>query len=235
MSSLLPNWLKQYQLFFFDFDGLLVNTEEVHFMAYRHMCAARGVHLDWDFPEYCRSAHYEATALRDRFYKDFPTLFKNGETWDELYQEKKQALMQLVKSGAVQLMPGVESFLKILAEHHLACCVVTHSPQDFVAILRNQHPILNSIPHWVTRENYQKPKPDPDCYFTAMRLYGKAGERSIGFEDTPRGLTALLKTDAQSVLVSRIQYPEIPAFIREGVIHYPSFIELLEEKRTVHP
>ena len=32
------DWIKKYQLFLFDFDGLLVNTEEMHFLAYKQMC-----------------------------------------------------------------------------------------------------------------------------------------------------------------------------------------------------
>ena len=36
----------------FDLDGLLVDTEQLHWKAYRGMCEQFGCTLDWDFPLY---------------------------------------------------------------------------------------------------------------------------------------------------------------------------------------
>ncbi len=219
-------WLHNYQLFLFDFDGLLVNTEEIHYLAYKNMCAARGVILDWDFTRYCQAAHYEADALHKQLYACFPQLQLQEPNWNVLYAEKKQAVHKLFVEGVVQLMPGAAALLQLLQKTNTLHCVVTHSANDLIQALRRQHPILDAIPVWITREHYTHPKPHPECYIKAIQQLAKPNEKVIGFEDTPRGVRALLGSRAQPVLICQASYPEIPDFIKAGVIHYPSLSDI---------
>jgi beta-phosphoglucomutase len=221
------HWLDQYQLFLFDFDGLLVNTEEIHFLAYKKMLAARGISLNWSFARYCQAAHYEAEALRIQLYDAFPQLQKQEPNWSVLYAEKKKALQHLYETGAVQLMAGAEKLLQQLHSKKAKRCVVTHSPDELVNLIRKQLPILNTIENWVTREQYGQPKPHSECYLKAIELFAKPSDKIIGFEDTPRGLRALSGTRAQPVIVCEIDYPELPSFIKSGAWHFPSFEQAL--------
>lgn len=216
-------WIKNFQLFLFDMDGLLVNTEELHYLAYKQMCAQRGVSLTWDFTRFCQAAHYDSTAIRDQIYREFPALHAQEPSWDVLYAEKKQAVMGLLDNGAVQLMPGVEKLLKALEKASIKRCVVTHSADSLVQSIRRHNPLLDSIPLWITRHDYTHPKPHAECYLTAISRLAQPGERVVGFEDTPRGLKALLGTKAKPVLISTMLYPEIPSFIERGASHFSSF------------
>jgi len=60
----------------------------------------------------------------------------------------------------------------------------------------------------------------------------KKGDRIIGFEDSPRGLTALLGTQAEGVLItSLMELPEIKELAQEvgkDFTHFHSFVDLLE-------
>lgn len=193
-------WAKEYQLFLFDFDGLLVNTEELHFAAYKRMAKKRGVEISWDFPRFCLSAHTSATKLQEDLLAEFPAL--GSVSWDILYAEKKEAYKQLLLEGKVSLMPGVKEILEFLQTNQIKRCVVTHSPSEQIEAIRLQNPILNTIPYWVTRELYTHPKPHPEAYLKAIALYAEPGDAIIGFEDTPRGLKALMGTRATPVLIS---------------------------------
>jgi HAD superfamily hydrolase (TIGR01509 family) len=222
------HWIEQYQLFLFDLDGLLVNSEELHFRAYKEMLQARGYELPWDFSRYCRTAHYHSDKIASELYELFPGLRTQEPSWDVLYHEKKMAILSLLESGAVALMPGVFDLLKILEQKQVKRCVVTHSPDELVDLIRRQHPILHTIPYWITRRNYVAPKPNSECYLKALQTYSEPTDNVIGFEDSPRGLTALMGTRAQPVLICEVPYPEIPTFVSQGVLHYSSFRELLE-------
>jgi len=222
-------WILDYDLFLFDFDGLLVNTEEIHFLAYQKMLSDRGFQLNWDFDYYCQIAHYSSEGLRENIYAQFPALQAMEPDWNVLYAEKKRAIMDLVSAGAVHLMPGVENLLLGLKEHHVKRCVVTHSPNEFVSAVRKQNPLLNTIPNWVTREHYCHPKPHPECYLKAIEMFAKPDEKVIGFEDTPRGLRALMETRAKPVLICEAHYPEIPIFLKQGVLHFPSFSAISDQ------
>lgn len=215
-------WIHDYQLFLFDFDGLLVNSEEIHFEAYQRMCATFGFQLAWNFDRYCLAAHYDAVKLRDEIYASLPQLKQLKPSWDELYTVKKNAVIDLVREGAVHMMPGAERLLTELNKAGIKSCVVTHSPDVIVSLIRSQNPILNTIPYWITREDYTHPKPDPECYITAISRYAEPQDQVIGFEDTPRGMKALMGSRAKPVLICHARYPEIVDFTSKGVLHFPS-------------
>src|SRR5690349_7373282 len=102
---LIMKWIHDFQLFLFDFDGLLVNTEHLHYQAYVNMLANRGLTLGWSFAQFCEVAHINSSAIREAIYAQFPDLEPN---WNLLYEEKKEAYLQLLTAGKVELMPGVE-------------------------------------------------------------------------------------------------------------------------------
>ena len=226
-------WINEFQLFLFDFDGLLVNTEEIHFMAYQRMCAGRGFHLNWDFDRYCQAAHYDVKILEAQLYAEFPKLKAIEPDWKVLYAEKRKAMLELMHEGAVHMMPGAESLLRALQQANIKRCVVTHSPDDLVAIARRKNPILDTIPFWITREDYSHPKPNPECYIKALEKYASGNDRVVGFEDTPRGVAALLGVNVTPVMVCQAHYPEIPAFKAQGVIHYPALDMIPEDSLSL--
>lgn len=187
------------------------------------MLQARNFNLPWDFNRYCMTAHYHSDKIAEEFLELFPNLYSNGETWEDLYRDKKQGMMDLLHKGKVDLMPGVSELLEALHAAEIKRCVVTHSPDELVSIIRNQHSILNTIPYWITRHDYSHPKPNSECYQKAIKLYAEPKDKIIGFEDTPRGLTALMGTRAKPILICQVNYPEIPEFIKQGVLHFPTF------------
>lgn len=215
-------WIHEYSFFLFDLDGLLVNTEEIQYASYKKMCNDRGCDLPWTFEEYCQIAHSDAKALKEKICHEIPLLLAQAP-WEVLYSEKKKALNELLATKKINLMPGVEKLLMELDRANIKRCVVTHSSLKEVELIRNKNPILNTIPNWLTREDYSNPKPHPDGYLTAISRYANEHDKIIGFEDSPRGMKALIQTNAVPVLISQFDYPEIPEFIKKGVKHFRSF------------
>ena len=228
------DWIHHYQLFLFDFDGILVDTEELHYQAYLKICADRGFELPWDRATYMSYALYSATGVKEGVYGALPQLERQEPSWDVLYQEKKRAYFQLLQDEAVSLMPGVESLLTALENSGIKRCVVTHSPSEQIQLIRKQNPVLDSIPHWITREHYSQPKPSPECYQKAISCHKTTNDRVIGFEDSPRGLKALLGTDADAVFVTEFfTLAEIAQLSQETgkqFAHFSSFPELFSKK-----
>lgn len=222
------SWIEKYDLFLLDFDGLLVDTEQLHFQAYRNMCKERGYEWNWDFARYIKVAHYRSSGLEEGIYGELPGLRKEEPDWSVLYKEKRRELIKIYRSGPIPLMEGVEGFLRSLQQLGKKSCVVTHSDRTVVSAIREKNPLLDTIPHWVVREDYTLPKPNPECYRKAIELFAKNGERVIGFEDTPRGLYALMGTQARPVMVAKIDYPESEELRKQGVAIFSSFLDIAE-------
>lgn len=218
------DWILHYSLFLFDFDGLLADTENLHYQAYIEMCARHGFCLDWSFKRYTEAAHNLPTDLRDQIYAKFPALQAKEGDWRVLYEEKKQIFLELLENKAVPLMPGAANLLAALEDKGILACVVTHSPLSLIMKIRRQNPILETIPHWITREDYTHAKPSPECYQIAMAKFAKSGEKAIGFEDSARGLQALLGTEAKPVFICQEDSFYLDDMLRQypKVRHYPA-------------
>jgi beta-phosphoglucomutase len=202
--------LGPYAAFLFDLDGVLVRSEQLHWEAYRQTCAARGRDLPWSFERYCLAAHYGSERLQEELSRELPGLLDPPASWQELYREKSGRYLALLASQSVTLQPGAAATLERLASLGALRAVATNSTREQTSLLRRQHPVLDMVPVWVTREDYTAAKPAPDAYLTALsRLSDPAPDVCLGFEDTPRGLQALVRAGVDAVLVTPISYPKL--------------------------
>jgi beta-phosphoglucomutase len=194
-------WIHSYQLFLFDFDGLLVDTESLHYASYLEMSRRRGYPLDWDYRRFCLEAHGKAMGFFDGLQREYPDVFKGGLLREELYEEKKQIYVEMLQKESLSLMEGAGPLLDALNEYQIKSAVVTNSPSHQIALIKKKLPQLEKISSWVTREDYREPKPAPEGYLKAISLLGRPGDRIIGFEDTLKGLKALIAAGVESVLI----------------------------------
>ena len=213
----------------FDLDGLLVDTEQLHWKAYRGMCEQFGCTLDWDFPLDLEVAGAAAGGIQKRMRAELPKLFE-GRTWEELYEVKRQKLFDLLAHSPIPLMKGVAEVLPILAAASKPMVVVTHSPKAFVDLVRAAHPLFALMTSWVYREMYDAPKPAPDGYLRACREIGVSPKDAVGFEDTIRGIESLAAAEVQPVLVNASD-PSVRLYCKErGIRVFSSFEEMVLSK-----
>ena len=211
--------LTAYDIILLDLDGLLVNTEELHFEAYLSMLKNRGCKRDFTFNEFAAIAHTSSHGLRE-----WLSPFVPGVEWSTLYQEKQTAYLDLLEKGAITLLPGVADFLLMTREKKRA--VATNSNATQVSLIRKHVPALNSIKTWVTREQYEEPKPAPDAYLTAYLKIAAPQDRAIGFEDSLRGIQALQKAGFDAILICDPNHPQMKESI--SVPHYTSFAAFMK-------
>lgn len=203
----------------FDFDGLLVNTEPLHYLAYMRMCQDHGLALDWDFAKFCHEAHSQEGGFFAGLRKEIPTAFDRGLTASVLYAAKTQWYNRLLETEPVVLMPGVEQVLIELASRGVKRAVVTNSPKSQIERVQQRLPLLTTIPLWITREDYRLAKPSPEGYLLALERLQTQGP-AIGFEDTLKGVQALQGAAVAAVLVSSIDYSGVALCKDRGAQHW---------------
>lgn len=211
------HWISDYQLFLFDLDGLLVNTEELHFHAYAKMCLNRGFSLPWNFSTYFKIAQADSASIQKELYLALPDLQKEEPSWDVLYAEKRSEYLSILENEPCPMLPGAERLLLELQNRDVKRAVVTHSGLALVKKIKEKNPVLNTIPYWFCREDYERPKPSPDGYLKAIATLASDKDRIIGFEDSFRGMTALMGTRAKPIFVNAIDEATYQAFEKEGV------------------
>lgn len=198
------DWVDNYEAYLFDFDGLLVDTEPLHFKAFKNLCHSHGMEINWSLEEYCKIAHEGGTSLADHICALYPSVKDKFSNWLEFYVQKEPFFIHELENSKIPLMEGAEALLNELDLKKKKMCVVTHSKRDWTSIIRGRVSSLNKIPHWITREDYTEPKPSPEGFQKGIDLIGDSSDRMIGFEDAPRGIRALQETKAKRVLIQKV-------------------------------
>ncbi len=52
-------------------------------------------------------------------------------------------------------------------------------PDELVSIIRQQHPILDRIPFWITRSPVYSSEPHSECYHQAIQRYASPNDQVI--------------------------------------------------------
>lgn len=185
----------------FDFDGLLADTEPLHYEAYLSTLKELGCPMDLDFSAYCKIAHSDNRDLFEQTvrekHQDFPL------TWEELRALKTKKYRELLALGRTEAMEGAEDLITKLKELGIATCIVTNSERCDVETIAKHLPFLKEIGPWFTREDYAQPKPSPDGYLLAVEKHGLTPRDAIGFEDTKKGIKSLQNAGMDSILVNK--------------------------------
>ncbi len=212
-----------YQLYLFDFDGLLVDTEQLHYAAYMEMARGQGFPLTWDFQRFCQVAHSKPMGFFDGWQKEHPRALE-GTSKEMLYEEKKRLYVELLQKKPLEFMEGAEVLINALDLHRIKSAVVTNSPKEQIELIKQALPALQKISLWITREDYSQPKPSPEGYLKAIALLAKPGDKIIGFEDTLKGLKALLAAGADAVLICPKDTGYISEAKKMGAKHFESLL-----------
>lgn len=223
---ILKDLCREFQVFLFDFDGLLVDTENIHLKAFKQLLASEGFELTWNLQEYVSAAHFSSEGLMESTFSLFPELKSKVRDWKTWYAQKKTNYISLLENG-VELMPGAQNVLTYLKERKMTYAVVTHSPLDLIEKIRQQHKCLQEIPHWITRHDYHLPKPNPECYLLAKTRLADKESKVIGFEDSPRGIQALIGAGVKPVWVSPEDHPGKDSIHDSSILHFESLEDIL--------
>jgi len=189
-----------FDLFLFDLDGTLINSENIHQNAYNKAFSFFNLNVSLSFEEYCKYAH-----INDKSMENFFLSITNEVSYDEFYLKKKEFYIELINND-IKLQEGVEDFLNILFLKNKKTCIVTNTNKESLDCIIKKLSILSKIDYFITKEDCINKKPDPECYLMALNLF-KDCKNPIGFEDSYKGFVSLKNANITSVFVNDINYP----------------------------
>lgn len=218
---------QEYQVFFFDLDGLLLDTEPLYYRACVQVCRQYIPDFDMDFPTYYQLAMLGREEFQRQVVARFPAM---ASCFPRYFIEREEAYRDLIQKESPLLLPGVEAFLHYLVAQNKSWGIVTNTGRSFVDSFVRTSPILHSAHFSVTREEYTRPKPYGDSYQYAYRRFVDKGERVIGFEDSMKGLRALATIPATLVCINSmysLSQDSHKDFKDREFYYYPSFLDLI--------
>jgi HAD superfamily hydrolase (TIGR01509 family) len=176
----------------FDLDGVLADTERLHWLAYRRVLLELGV--DVGLEEYRRQfiARGGGPEYACRTYR-------LGLAPDALRERKAPVYLALVRAG-VTPRPGASAALERLGRSH-RLAVATNAARAEVDLLLGQLDMASHLHATVAREDYRRAKPAPDAYLAAAAALGLSPAECVAVEDTQRGLAAAVAAGMAAIAV----------------------------------
>ncbi|TMA38280.1 MAG: HAD family phosphatase [Deltaproteobacteria bacterium] len=176
----------------FDLDGVLTDTERLHWTAYRRVLLDFGV--DMDIEEYRR--WFIARGIGPEYTCK---TYRLPVAPDELRALKAPVYRTLLEEG-VRPMPGArEALARLAPSHRLA--LATNTARVEVDLILGQLGLASFLRPTITREDYVRAKPAPDAYLAAVAALGLAAAECAVVEDTERGAAAALAAGIPVVAV----------------------------------
>lgn len=171
-----------YEALLFDFDGVLVDSEPVHWECWQEILAPFGASLDWStYSEHCIGITDRAMLAFLCGLSDPPLDFE--ALWAQYPRKKRMFRDRMTRADALE--PAVRDLISELRRTHLVA-VVTSSANTEVEPILEAAGVLFSLDAVVYGNDVMRHKPFPDPYRLAMRRLGV--ERGLAIEDSRAGI-----------------------------------------------
>ena len=176
----------------FDFDGIIVDTEPLHYKAFLSVLEPLGMGFPWE--EYV--ATYMGFDDRDAFREAYRARGRDldGESLKSLVAAKSRVFLDILRGG-VQPYPGAVPMIASLHAAGVPLAISSGALMSDIAPILGRLGIDGCFPVVVTADDVRKSKPDPECYALAFRRLSRmhpsrvtVPERSFAVEDTPAGI-----------------------------------------------
>jgi beta-phosphoglucomutase len=206
----MPSSFAQSEVLLFDYDGVLANTEPLHWAAWQKVLAPFGIDLTWDlYSQHCRGV--ADVKMRDALQRIF------GQAVDlpdlSPYLDVRRRLVCEWSQFESPISAETIGMLQKLADRRLGL-VTSAEREDVEPVLRSAN-IQNCFEVCIFGGDVERHKPAPDPYLMiASRMGTSAG---IAFEDSDSGMISALEAGFRAVRVSDpADLPKIVAGIIEG-------------------
>lgn len=178
----------------FDFDGVIADTEPLHWKSWRYGLSPHGIELTWD--DYCRVCRGVApTRMREVLEKLFPAVAAIQDLEDRYQEAKDRTFARLADNPPIPL----QSICMLQELTGVRVGLVTTAMRATVEPVLHKVGIHSVFQAFVFREDVHKPKPAPDAYLLGA---GRLGARHIlVFEDTAAGMESARAAGLDVVLV----------------------------------
>ena len=170
----------------FDFDGVLADTEPLHFAAFVDAFRPRG----WTLEEkayFDRYLGFDDRGVVRAFATDHALPLSGGEE-DRIVEDKTHAFARLIETRNV-LYPETAACVGALV-HRFRLGIASGALRREIALVLTAGSLLHAFPVIVGADDVEETKPSPVPYLEAASRLGVAPRECIAIEDSRWGLAA---------------------------------------------
>ena len=180
-----------------DMDGTLIDSEELHWIAWRDTMANEGIVI-----------------TREQFLASFgqrndsiiPAWLGRGappERVERIANAKEELYRQLIRKNGISPLPGVARWLRHLQGEGWLQAVASAAPRANIDVVLEALSATHIFQGIVSAEDVHRGKPDPEVYLLAAARIKASPDRCVVVEDAAAGVQGARTAGMHSIGVSR--------------------------------
>ncbi|MBD2411492.1 hydrolase [Nostoc calcicola FACHB-389] len=185
----------------FDLDGTIVNSDPIHYRAWKEMLLDFSIEIDETFYKSRISGR-----LNPEIVQDILPQLSLAER--ENFADEKEALFRKVASD-LQPLSGFYELLAWTDTHQLKRALVTNAPRLNAEYMLEVLGIKEAFHTIVLADDCIAGKPDPAPYQVALNNLGIQAEEAIALEDSPSGIRAAVGADIRTIGIASTHNPQL--------------------------
>lgn len=169
----------------FDMDGVIVDTEPVHYYAYQQ----HFYHLEIEVSDVVY-ASFTGNSTKN-VYQKLKEAFRLEHEIEDLVNHKRQLFNNAFDTKEdLDLLPGVRQLIEDLHSNGIQLILASSASKVTISRVFNRFGLHQYFTHIVSGEDFPKSKPDPAIFVKAAELSGDEKHECIVIEDSTNGVKA---------------------------------------------
>lgn len=210
----------------FDLDGVITDTAEYHYLAWKKLADNLGISIDREFNEKLKGVSREDSLRLILAHGNRENDFNEVE-FNHLAKMKNDNYVEMIQAVSPKdVYPGILELLKALKKANIKIALASASKNG--PFLLKQMALTEYFDGIADPAAVKAGKPAPDIFILAAQVVGLSPEECLGIEDAQAGITAIKASGAIPVGVGN------PEQLREDIPLVDSTdkltLEFLEEQ-----
>ncbi|MBO2031057.1 HAD family hydrolase [Siccationidurans ginsengisoli] len=169
----------------FDMDGVIIDTEPIHHLAFFTQFAELGIVVSDEL-----YASFLGSSTRNVFQR-LKQEFNLSQEVDALLRRKRELFNQAFDTDpGLDLLPGVRALIEDLQRHGVQLVLASSASKATIARVFNRFGLTPYFSHLVSGEDFAQSKPNPAIFLHAAALAETPVTECIVIEDSSNGVAA---------------------------------------------
>lgn len=218
--------------FIYDLDGVITDTAEFHFLAWKKLAEELGIFFDRQFNERLKGIS-RMESLEIILQLDASLLNMSNEERVRLTSKKNEYYLELANSiNEENVLPGIVDLLKSNKERNIK--IALGSASENAKNIVEKLGLTSYFDYIVDASKVSRGKPDPETFTTAADYLGIPHKECIGIEDAAAGIEAINKANMFSVGVGYLEHLSQADYLVEDTskLDFEEIIKRYSEKNS---
>lgn len=223
----------------FDCDGVLIDSEPLHFSAFKKTLESDGQVLTEEMYKERYLANDDRGAFT-KFYQD------HGNPLDlqklkQLIDRKTSVFQELVQTEGILPFPAVPEFVMAVSQRY-PLAIASGARRHELELVLEAAGIRSYFETIVSADDVQKGKPDPESYLTALSNLNSSGKRTtpirpdecVVIEDSREGIASAHTAGMKCIAVAT-SYPTFELSVADLVVPALASLRMSQIEDLFHP